>query len=243
MSLQSPSIVLTRDQVGNARLEALLNIPKEQFVSFDLFDATFQLDALPAIESPIIITSRYAAQYCITLDIPTNSAFYVVGKEVAHIITEYQLGKLAYVAENVDELLHILQQQAKHQHLTYLRGQYISQDIKTILSPANIHIDEHIVYQLHAVDKAAEQLQAFIGDAQSPILLPLLSKRTAAVISELVFEVQPRAAIYAVALSESVMQSVKTYAWAGQFIAKKATMDSLASACMNGCNSISHLAP
>lgn len=234
-----------RDAQGNMKLEKHLAASGIAIATFDLFKAYFLDNAHGALGHNIILTSRYAAQYASTIALPEEATFFVVGNEAATVIKQHGLGTVAYIASDASDLLHFIKDYAKKAPASpsfhYLRGQYISQDIAQRLAAQQLRVDESIVYQIKAVDEVAQNLQQYVANAQQPLICPLLSRRTAAVIGELIFAVKnPAVDRYAVALSEAIIAEVTGYDWAGNLVAKKADINSLASACMKLFDSISN---
>ena len=230
-----PLFVIARDASGAGKLAKQIDAPGECKIIFSLFDVVDAGEDEPDLSPsrPIIITSRHAVNYCTKMG---GLQFYVVGEDTASAINAEGLGHVVECALNVGELLEVIRQ-SKPKHFTYLRGEHISQDVALALSPNGITVDEYVVYEFYEDEIEIERFESFIAKNKQPLIVPLLSKRTAAIICEIIFS-NANGNAYGVALSEAVMQSVSTYDWAGEIVAEKTDLTSLASACTNCFNSI-----
>ena len=247
--MTSPVILLARDETGNQKFAEWLKHAAKHVKSFDIFHVKpmeapserlgegFDERFGERLEKHIIITSRHAAIFVQTLHLNEGSTFYVVGDDTAELLTTegYQV---ALTKPNVAALIAELKKLEQRSY-SYLRGEHITMDIKAELAKNDITIDEHIAYRYIENDDALAELCDVISAANSPIILPLFSARTASIISEALFAKTPAANIYAICMSEAIAEAVKHHPWASVETAKKPTIEGLANACLNSLDDIS----
>ena len=205
-----PIIILTRDEAGNQKLAGLLETASKHVKSFNIFQAEYISTPAQLPTKHIIVTSRHGALAIQNASITKDVIFYAVGDEAAEIITQAGYD-VAASAPNVATLMDKLKQ-ASQPSFSYFRGEHITTDINTVLAASNITIHEHIAYSYQVDDAALGELVQYVEQATSPLIFPLLSARSARIVSDAIFNCSNNTETHAVLLSQTIADAIGHHA-------------------------------
>ena len=158
----------------------------------------------------LILTSRNAVRALVASGIPPGALgrrAWCVGGATAGAAREAGLAPVPTDPDftgTADALVARIAAERPEAPLLHLRGEHARGEVAARLRAAGHDASEAVIYRQKALDFGAQARSALAGASGSPVIAPVFSPRSAALLSRAAAGVTPRAAIHAVALSHAV---------------------------------------
>lgn len=207
MSNPSPIIILTRPKHQGDAFRDLLGPEARVIISPVLEIRQIPVDCDVESYDAIIFTSRNGvAAAANTFDLDGLQAF-VVGEKTAEQARLRGVSVIG-VAQDSDALVGLIANAVPQEKLLHMRGRYTAGDIQERLVLAGIETDSCVCYEQDAYPLSTAAKGALASP--EPVILPLFSPRSAAVLSADLQELNVQGEITLVAISKAALS-----AWMG----------------------------
>jgi len=201
-----PIIILTRPIHQGEAFRELLGFDTQVIVSPVLEIRQIQIDCKVENYDVIIITSRNAVTAESGLDLSGLKAF-VVGEKTAEQARRRGISVIG-VAPDADALVELIRRMQPKGKLLHIRGRHTAGDIANRLVSFGIETDSCVCYQQDSCPLSPAAKGALASPA--PVILPLFSPRSAAILSAELQGLLVKGEITLVAISQATLS-----AWGG----------------------------
>ena len=223
--MPQPIIALTRPRQGSeAMAQALADLPATILVA-PLQEIRPRTDEIVLLDQDILVfTSRAAICSALQQITLAGRAAFAVGAQSAKELRKAGATVIGQ-APTATELAGVITQHSPKERCHYLRGRHISLDLPKLLNSAGIETVSTIVYDQLDCPASAALLAALHGD--SPVILPLFSARSAALLDRTTTDARATASLYSIAISEAVNAQINGAAMTSRLVAASPDADAM----------------
>lgn len=218
-----PIILITRPEPGGSHLAHALmgRRPEAPVLQSPVMRIRYLTDPFATGGRAVILTSQNAVHWVAQTDaVPAGTMAYCVGARTTARARE--LGLIAHqTGDSAGELVARLIAMPPPIRLIHLRGGHSRGDIAASLTRAGVSCDEQIVYAQDPVP-LTQAAQSVLQD-QTPVILPLYSPRSAALLASAARAA--RAPIYTVAISSAADTAWTVPQTRARHVAKRPSAD------------------